>query len=47
MKLLIKLQVSKTSPPNSFETNKEIFREKNISPELRQKFTDDLTLRVD
>ena len=40
-------RVSKTSPPNSFETNKEIFREKNISPELRQKFIDDLRLRVD
>ena len=35
IKLLIKLQVSKTSSKNNLETNEEILREKYISPELR------------
>ena len=44
-KMLIKLQVSKTLPQNSSETNeKEILREKHISPEQGQKIIDDLGL---
>ena len=40
------INVSKTSPKNSLETNEEeIFREKYISPELRQKIIDDLRLK--
>ena len=39
-------KVSKTSPENNSETNEEeILREKYISPELRQKITDDLRLK--
>ena len=38
-------RVSKTSPENYSETNEEeILRERYISPELRQKIFDDLTL---
>ena len=46
--MLIKLQVSKTSPKNNSETNEEeILREKYISPELKQKMFDDLRLKED
>ena len=39
---------SKTSPQNNSETNgEEMLREKYISPELRQKITDDLRLKED
>ena len=48
IKLLMKLQVSHTLPQNNSETNEEeILREKYISPELRQKFLDDLRLKED
>ena len=42
-----KIQVSKTSPQNNSKTNKEILREKYISPELRQRIIDDLRLKED
>ena len=37
IKLLIKLQVPKTSLQNDSKTKEELLREKYISPELRQK----------
>ena len=38
-------RASKTSPKNNLETDKEeMFREKYISPKLRQKFIDELRL---
>ena len=46
MKLLIKLQDSKSSPHNNSETNEEqIIRERFIPPELRHKIIDDLRLK--
>ena len=48
MKLLIELKVSKVSPQNNSEENiehdTEIYRERYISPEQRQKIIDDLRL---
>ena len=35
----------KASPWNNLETNEEILKEKYTSPELRQKFFDDLRLK--
>ena len=40
-------RVSKTSPQNNLEINKEILIEKHISPELIQKIFDDLRLKED
>ena len=49
VKLMIKLhqsQVSKTLPKNNLETNeKEILRERIISPEVIDKIIDDLRLK--
>ena len=49
IKLMMKLhqsQVSKTAPKNNLETNeKEILRERIISPEVRDKIIDDLRLK--
>ena len=48
IKLLIELKVSKVSPQNNSEENiehdTEIYRERYISPEQRQKIIDDLRL---
>ena len=41
------IRVSKTSPQNNLETNKEIPREKYTSPELKLKIIDYLRLKED
>ena len=44
--MLVKLQVSKTSPKNNSENNEEeILTERYISPEPRQKIINDLRLK--
>ena len=39
--------VYKSSPQNNLDTNKEILKEKYVSPELRQKIIDNLRLMED
>ena len=47
LEIKLSIRVSKSSPQNNLETSEEIFREKYISLELRQKIIDDLRLKKD